>query len=341
MFHMTRKLRVGVIGTGRMGERHCRVYSSLPEAEFVGIADASMERGRTTAHKYGVRYFADHHDLLREVDAVSIATPTEFHHQLARDALLAARHVLVEKPLAASPSEARDLARLARATGTVCQVGHIERFNPVFLELQIILEDLQIVGLAARRLSPFDTSNTDVDVIYDLMIHDLDLSLTLLGPQVDRVQAHGRSTRVSSADYVVASLSITDGAIANLTASRLTEQKVRLLEITALGAYIEADLLNKSIFIYRRTSPEYIQNHERPLRYRQEGLVERIHIPTAEPLMLELQDFLRCARENAEPKVSVDDGVRALELADEIRDCLQPDVPTIRARTPALLAAAS
>ena len=338
---MTSKLRVGVIGAGRMGERHCRVYSGLPEAEFIGLTDASHERGRTTAHKYGVRYFADHRDLLREVDAVSIATPTQFHHEIASDALRAGRHALVEKPLAASPTEARDLARLARTAGVVCQVGHIERYNPVFLELQLILEDLQIVGLAARRLSPFDTSNTDIDVVYDLMIHDLDLALTLLGQQVDRVQAHGRSTHMSSADYVVASLSFTDGPIANLTASRLTEQKVRLLEITALGAYIEADLLNKSIFIYRRTSPEYIQNHERPLRYRQEGLVERIHIPTAEPLMLELQDFLRCVREGGEPTVSVDDGVRALELAAEVRSCLQPDVPTIRARTPALLAAAS
>jgi virulence factor len=338
---MTRKLRVGVIGAGRMGERHCRVYSTLPEAEFVGIADTSIERGRTTAHKYDVRYFANYRDLLREIDAVSIATPTQFHYDVACETLSSGRHVLVEKPLASSTREARDLARLARATGVVCQVGHIERFNPVFLELQLILEDLQIVGLAARRLSPFDTSNTDVDVVYDLMIHDLDLALTLLGSQIDHIQAHGRSTGMSSADYVVASLSIADGPIANLTASRLTEQKVRLLEITALGAYIEADLLNKSIFIYRRTSPEYIQNHQRPLRYRQEGLVERIHIPTAEPLMLELQDFLRCAREGVEPKVSVDDGVRALELASEIRDCLQPDVPTIAARTPALLAAAS
>src|SRR5262245_61043693 len=108
---MTSKLRVGVIGAGRMGERHCRVYSGLPEAEFIGLADASHERGRTTAHKYGVRYFADYHDLLREVDAVSIATPTQFHHDIASDALRSGRHALVEKPLAASPAEARDLAR--------------------------------------------------------------------------------------------------------------------------------------------------------------------------------------------------------------------------------------
>jgi len=324
-----------------MGERHCRIYSTLPHVDFVGVSDASLDRGRTTAHKYSVTYYPDHRDLLRDVDAVSIATPTRFHYELARDTLREGRHALVEKPLAATPGEARDLTRLAAESVTVFQVGHIERFNPVFLELQNILEDLQIVGLAARRLSPFDSSNIDIDVIYDLMIHDVDLALTLLGDQVERVQAHGRSTQLGAADYVVASLSIADGPIANLTASRLTEQKVRLLEITALGAYIEADLLNKSIYIYRRTLPEYIQNHQRPLRYRQEGLVERIHIPTAEPLMLELQDFVRCIQEDATPKVTAEEGLRALELAATIRGCLQAEVPMIQVRTPELLAAAS
>jgi virulence factor len=335
------KVRIGVIGVGRMGERHCRVYSTLPHVEFVGVSDTSLDRARTTAHKYAVDYYADYHDLLREVDAVSIATPTRFHYELARETLRQGRHALVEKPLAHSVGEARDLAHLASESSTVFQVGHIERFNPVFLELQAILEDLQIVGLAARRLSPFDSSNTDVDVIYDLMIHDVDLAVTLLGDQVERVQAHGRSTQLGAADYVVANLSITDGPIANLTASRLTEQKVRLLEITALGAYIEADLLNKSIYIYRRTLPEYVQNHHRPLRYRQEGLVERIHIPTAEPLMLELQDFVRCIQEGTTPKVTARDGLRALELAASIRGCLQAEIPLIQARAPELLAAAS
>jgi predicted dehydrogenase len=335
------KIRVGVIGVGRMGERHCRVYSSLPEVEFVGVSDASPERGRAIALNYGVEFYDDYRDLLRNVDAVSIASTTATHYEIARHALADEVHVLVEKPMAGSLTEARELALLANLSKTVFQVGHIERFNPVFLELEAILEDLQIVGFAARRLSPFDTSNTDVDVIFDLMIHDVDLALTLLGDGVERVQAHGRSAQMHSADYVVANLSIADGPIASLTASRLTEQKVRLLEITALGAYIEADLLNKSIYIYRRTLPEYVQNHQRPLRYRQEGLVERIHIPTAEPLMLELQDFVRCAREGVKAKVTADDGLRALELAATIRACLQNNVPMISAPGPVLLKAAS
>jgi predicted dehydrogenase len=323
-----------------MGERHCRVYSSLPNVEFAGVSDASEDRGRAVGVKYGVPSYTDYTELFRQVDAVSIVTPTEYHYEVASAALCAGINVLVEKPLAGSLKEAHDLAWMASQASAVFQVGHIERFNPAFLELQAVVEDMEIVALAARRLSPFDTSNTDVDVVYDLMIHDLDLAVALLGSHVDGIQAFGRAARMDSADYVAANLSMAGGAIASLTASRLTEQKVRVLEVTALGAYIEADLLNKSIFIYRRTLPEYVQNNQRPLRYRQEGLVERIHIPTAEPLMLELEDFLRCIREGARPKVTAQDGLRAMELAASIRDCMQPDLGLVT-KAPALLAVAS
>jgi predicted dehydrogenase len=331
------KIRVGVIGAGRMGERHCRVYSALPTVEFVGVAEASAERGQSVVSQYGGEVFADYRDLLDRVDAASVATPTDTHLEIAARALVQGVNVLVEKPLAGSVDQALELASLAARSSAVCQVGHIERFNPVFLELQAVVDEMQIVGLSARRLSPPDTSNTDVDVVFDLMIHDVDIALKLLGDRIERVHAYGRSAEMDAADYVVANLSIRDGPIASLTASRLTEQKVRLLEITALGAYIEADLLNKSIYIYRRTLPEYIDNHQRPLRYRQEGLMERIHIPTAEPLMLELLDFVRCAREQATPRVSAQDGLRAVELAAEIRACLTGVPHIVHPTTPLLV----
>ena len=315
-----KNVRIGVIGVGRMGERHCRVYSGLSNVEFVGVSDLSVQRGRVVAEAYGVRFFQDSAELLREVDAVSVVTPTDSHFAVAAECLRRQVHVLVEKPLAASVSEARELTQLASQSAMTLQVGHIERFNPAFLELQSVLEDLRIVAIGARRLSPFDTSNTDVDVVFDLMIHDVDLTLALLANGLDDVQAFGRSACTSGIDYAVATLSFRRGPVATLMASRVTEQKVRLLEITALGAYVEADLLNKSVCVYRRTVPEYLANHQRPLRYRQENLVERIHIPTAEPLMLELQDFARCVREGRRPKVSGEDGLRALELATRIRE---------------------
>ncbi len=319
-------MRVGVIGVGRMGERHCRVYASLPNVDFVGVSDQTARRGSDIAQTYGVRFFPDYEDLLREVDAVSIAASTTSHYLIARDCLHRGIHVLVEKPLAATLEEARSLVDLATETSTVLQVGHIERFNPAFLELQSVLEGMEVVAINARRLSPYDTSNTDIDVVFDLMIHDIDLALTLLGSDLGVDHAFGRAARTESADYAVASLSIPGGAIATLTASRITEQKVRLLDITAVGAYVEADLLSKSISIFRRTFPEYVTNHERPLRYRQEGLVERIHIPSAEPLFLELQDFVRCAREGRMPRVTAEDGLRAMNLAQQIRDqiCQSP-----------------
>jgi virulence factor len=316
------RTRVGVIGVGRMGERHCRIYSTLAGVEFVGLSDVSAQRGLAVANKYDVRYFPDYSDLLDQVDAVSVVTPTPYHFPVAREALGRRVHVLVEKPIADTVAEARELVRQADELGLVLQVGHIERYNPTFLELQAVLEGLQVVALNARRLSPFDTSNTDVDVVRDLMIHDIDLALTILGRGFVDIQAHGRSAQSATTDYAVATLSVAGGPVATLMASRVTEQKVRTVEITAVGAYVEADFLNKSICIHRRTLPEYVTNHHRPLRYRQESLVERIYIPTAEPLLLELEDFARCVREGDRPKVSGEDGVEALALALRIRDQL-------------------
>ena len=314
------RARVGVIGVGRMGERHCRIYSTMGNVELVGVSDLSAVRGQAIASAYGVRFYQDYSCLLERVDAVSVATPTDSHFAIASDCLHHRVHVMVEKPMAKSLAQAREMVRRASRSPLVLQVGHIERFNPAFLELQSVVEGMEIVALAARRLSPFDTSNTDVDVVFDLMIHDIDLALVLLGNEVSSIQAYGRPALTSSTDYAVANICLADGPVATLTASRVTEQKVRLLEVTALGAYIEADLLNKSIYIYRRTVPEYLANHQRPLRYRQENLVERIHIPTAEPLMLELLDFVRCVRDGAQPIVSAQDGLLALELATRIRE---------------------
>jgi predicted dehydrogenase len=314
------KLRVGVIGVGRMGERHCRIYASLPDVEFVGVSDPAPCRGSEVAQSYDVSFFPDYEDLLRAVDAVSVAASTAAHFDIAAECLNRGVHALVEKPLAATLDQAAALVELAAESSAMLQVGHIERFNPAFLELQSVLEGMELVAVNARRLSPFDTSNTDVDVVFDLMIHDIDLGLTLLGEDLQLQHASGRAARTTAVDYATASLCVPNGAIATLTASRVTEQKVRQIEITAVGAYVEADLLSKSISIYRRTFPEYVTNHERPTRYRQEGLVERIHIPSAEPLLLELQDFVRCVRRRRQPRVSAAAGLHALILAQHIRD---------------------
>jgi predicted dehydrogenase len=312
-------IRLGVIGVGRQGERHSRILASLAGVHFVGVSDLSLHRGNAIASRHGVAYYHEYTDLLERVDAVCVATPTPSHFAVVAECVRRGVHVLIEKPLASDMTEAAEIARVASQASTIVQVGHIERFNPAFLELQSVLEDMSVIAFNARRLSPFDTSNTDTDVVFDLMIHDLDLVLALFGSEIASVQAYARSARTALPDFVVATLGVAHGPVATLTASRVTEHKVRLLEITALDAYIEVDLLAKSIAIYRRTLPEYLANHQRPLRYRQENLVERIYIPTAEPLLLELQDFIRCIREGGRPSVTTDDGLRALELATRVR----------------------
>jgi virulence factor len=312
-------LRVGVIGVGVMGERHCRVYSSLRGINIVGIADLDAERGRAVAVQYDTRYFKNHRDLLREVNAVSIATPTPAHFDLTMEALEQGVHVLVEKPLAETLEQGEHVVAEAEKRNLLLQVGHIERFNPAYIELKNVTEGMHLIAINMRRLSPFDLSNTDVDVIRDLMVHDLDLVTDLAGRRLEGINAWGRSTTTGGIDHAVANLSFRDGPIVTLFASRITEQKVRLMEVIVEGAYIEADLLSKSILVHRRTLPQYLDNR-RSTKYRQESIIERIYVPMAEPLMLELRDFVECVSENKPSRVPGVDGLYALRLAQAVAD---------------------
>ena len=307
---------VGVIGVGVMGERHCRVYSTMRHVNFVGLADLDETRGQAVAAEYDTHYWADYRQLLSQVDALSIATTTPSHFSLVLQAIEHGVHVLVEKPIAETVEQAQQLVTAAETHQTILQVGHIERFNPAFMELINVTDDQKLIAINIRRLSPFDTSNTDVDVIRDLMIHDLDLMLALTGDNLEGFSAWGRSISTDAIDHAVANFSFRQGPIATLFASRITEQKVRMIEVVAEGAYIEADLLGKSLMIHRRTMPQFYGAD----KYRQESIIERIHVPMAEPLMLELQHFIDAARENSQPLVSGKAGLKALQLAQAVTD---------------------
>ena len=311
-------VRVGVLGVGKMGERHCRVYSNLRDATFVGLADLDEPRAREIASNYGTEYFANHKDLLREVDAVTIATTTRAHFSLAMDALNANVDILVEKPLTQTVEQGEELVAAAISQDRIAQMGHIERFNPAYVELKNVIENfaeagMQLIGLNFRRLSPFDTSNVDVDVVKDLMIHDLDLVSDLCGRSLADIRAWGRSTTTDSVDQAWANLSFQGGPVAQLIASRITEQKVRSVEVTVDGAYIEADLLGKTLTIHRRTLPKYDK-----AKYQQESIIERIHVPMDEPLLLEQRHFVECVQHRRPNRVPATDGLYALKLAQEI-----------------------
>ena len=308
-------IRVGVIGTGTMGERHCRVFSSLRYANFVGIADLNTERGQAVASDYGTDYFEDYQQLLSQVDAVTIATTTPAHFNLAMKALEQGVNVLVEKPITETLEQGRQLVARAKEKNLILQVGHIERFNRAYIQLKHVINGKRLIAINVRRLSSFDASNTDVDVIRDLMIHDLDLIGNLLGHKFESLHAWGRSISTDAIDHAEAIFSYKDGPIVTLIASRITEQKVRSIEAIAEGAYIEADLLGKSLLIHRRTFPQFINQAG---TYRQESVIERIHVPMEEPLMLELRHFLECVSEGKPSSVPGQDGVYALELAEQI-----------------------
>lgn len=312
-------LRVGVIGAGRMGKNHCRVFTQLRHAELVGVCERNMQLGVAVARQYEAPFYASVDEMLDHVDAVSVAVPTPFHFEVATQCMERGIHLFIEKPIAATVEEAEELATRAEASNLVVQVGHIERFNPVYAELKNVLEEMTPLAVNFRRLSPYAGSNTDVDVVLDLMIHDIDLVLDLLGDVPSDVYAAGVTAFSGSLDHCAAALRLPGAPLTTLTASRLTEQKVRQIEVTALEAYVVADLLNKTIKVHRSMTGEYIHQASRSVKYRQESIVEAIHVPSAEPLYLELQHFVDCVQQGNDPLVSARAGANALRVAMEIR----------------------
>lgn len=312
------RLRTGVIGLGRMGQHHCRVYASQRESQLVGVYDVNTQKAEEISTRYEVPSFARVEDLLAQVDAVTIATPTPTHFALASLCLEHNVHILIEKPITESLDEAQELIRAIQNSGLIVQIGHIERFNPTYIELKKVIDGLKLIAIDFRRLSPYRVSNIDVDVVLDLMVHDLDLSFDLLGKTPVHINAYGLTPFSGSLDHVAAQLCYCDGPLITLTASRVTEQKIRTVVVTTQDAFIEADFLNKGISVHRCSTGEYTAQNQNGVKYRQESVIERILVPSVEPLALEIQHFLKCIVNKCTPSVPANDGVRALSLALQI-----------------------
>jgi len=315
-------IKVGVIGVGRMGKHHCRVYSSLRQVEFVGLYDVDARTADEVAQRYEVASFSTVEELLDRVDAVSVTTPTPCHFDIVTSCLNRSIHVLVEKPFTETLEQAEILTRAVDDSQAVVQVGHIERFNPAFLELKNVLETMPVLAMNFRRLSPFQGSNKDVDVVLDLMIHDLDLVLDLFGEQPRSMSAYGLIVMSNTLDHAVAQLSYAPQPLISITASRITEQKIRSIEVTVGDAFLEVDLLNKNILIHRRSVGEYLNQNHHAVKYHQESIVERILVPNSEPLLLEIQHFLDCIVNHKPSRVGAQEGLRSLGLALEIRELI-------------------
>jgi predicted dehydrogenase len=318
-----KKLRTGVIGLGRMGQHHCRIYANLRQTQFAGVYDINRSAADEISQRYDVPIFESPYELLEQVDAVSIATPTPTHFDLVMKCLQHGVHVLVEKPITESLSEAEELVEAIQGSDRIVQVGFIERFNPTYQELKNVLEGLSVLAINFRRLSPYRGSNLDVDVVLDLMIHDLDLMLDVVCGNITSLSAGGLAPFGRALDHVVAQFWWDCEQLVTLTASRVTEQKIRSIEVTTREAYLEADLLNKKISVFRGSQGEYLNHNKGGVKYRQENIIEQILVPSVEPLLAEIQSFVQCVVSQTNPLASVESGVKALRLAYSIREMVQ------------------
>lgn len=311
-------IRVGVIGVGNMGQHHTRVLSLLKDVELVGVSDVNVERGIDTASKYRALFFENYHDLLNHVDAVCIAVPTRLHHAVGMACLKAGKHVLIEKPIAASIGEAESLVNAAAESHCILQVGHIERFNPAFQELMKVLKTEELLALEAHRMSPYSQRANDVSVVLDLMIHDIDLLLELAGAPVATLTANGsRASDSGYLDYVTATLGFANGIVATLTASKVTHRKIRRIAAHCKNSLIESDFLNNEILVHRQTTANCLTDYGQVL-YRQDGLIEKVYTSNIEPLHAELEHFVACVRGGNQPSVGGEQALKALRLASLI-----------------------
>jgi predicted dehydrogenase len=297
-----KKLRVGVVGVGHIGKNHARLYSELPGAEFTAIFDADAAVAEQRASEHGVKVAASLEDFAEQVDAASIATPTSTHFEIARELLARGKHLLVEKPITDNTAQATELAELAAKRGLVLQVGHVERFNPVLGALEKRLTNPRFIE--AHRLSPYPNRSTDIGVVLDLMIHDLEIILHLVRSPVQNIDAVGVPVLSRGEDIANARLRFENGCVANITSSRISPEQMRKIRVFQEDVYISLDYQNQSGEMYRRTA---------------EGLKrEDVEIEREEPLKRELAAFIECAATGDAPKVSGFEGAAALELAVEI-----------------------
>ncbi|UHQ95414.1 Gfo/Idh/MocA family protein [Haloterrigena alkaliphila] len=306
----TQRIRAGVIGVGSMGENHARVYSELRDVELAGISDRDETVARRVADEYETEP-VEFDRLLDRCDVVTVAVPTPVHEDVVTDCLDAGVHVLVEKPIAETVEQGRAMAERARANDLVLQVGHIERFNPAVRTVTDLIDDLDVISVEAERLGPPIDRSTG-DVVSDLMVHDIDIVGSMLDAQPDTVTAMG----TENGQYATATMKYGD-VVASLTASRVTQKKVRKLTVTARECLVEVDYLEQSVLIHRDSYPEYLTDDGQN-RYRHESVVERPRVDNGEPLRHELEAFVEAARTGSEPVVTAEDGIEALETVQTI-----------------------
>ncbi len=296
------KLRVGVVGVGHIGKNHARLYAELPAGEFTAIFDTDTAKAQLLAAEFGVVAASSLDDFAGLIDAASVATPTNAHFEVARQLLERGKHLLIEKPIAENTVDATALAELALARDLVLQVGHVERFNPVLGALEACLTRPRFIE--AHRLSPYPNRSTDIGVVLDLMIHDLEIILHLVRSPVQTIDAVGVPVLSRGEDIANARLRFENGCVANITSSRISPERMRKIRVFQEDAYLSLDYQNQTGEIYRRSATGIAR--------------EEVEIEREEPLKRQLASFIECAATGRAPKVSGFQATAALELAVEI-----------------------
>ena len=301
-------MRVAVVGVGSLGRHHARIYSAIPEARLVAVVDRDPARAREVAAAHGVRALTDYRDLDRDVEAVSVAVPTSDHAAVAEGCVDSGLSVLVEKPIASTLAEAESMASAAERAGRLLLVGHTERFNPAVRAVATRVERPRFIE--AHRLGVFTSRSTDIDVVLDLMIHDLDVIFSLVGSPVVAVDSVGVNALTDKVDIANCRIRFAGGCVANVTASRISSDKVRKLRIFEQDSYTSIDYAQQTAVRYslrqKGTRPEIVR--------------EEIPVMSEEPLLVEIRSFLMRVRGEEAPAVSAREGIEALRVASRIRD---------------------
>ena len=298
-----------------MGEYHVGVLSELREVNLTVVSDTSADRGEIISQRYGVPYVNDYKEAVKQMDAAIIAVPTGLHYEVGKEVLNSGVHVLMEKPCADNLDHARELFDIADQNNLILQVGHIERFNGAVQELHKIVDDP--IYVECKRMGPFVERMKDDGVVLDIMIHDIDILLNLIDSKVSHINVMGKSVFTDRDDLVSVQLEFENKCIANIVASRASQNKIRTLSVTQKDSYIILDYTDQEIYVHRQSSSEHTLS-KGSLRYKQESLIERIFVHKDNPLKLEDKHFIDCVKNGSPRKVGVNNELYSLEIALEI-----------------------
>ena len=316
-----RVLRAAVVGVGYLGKFHLEKFAARDDIEVVAVVDQDLSRAEEIGHSVRVPAFADFQAIIDQVDVVSVVVPPEEHHPIAKAFLEHGVHVLVEKPMTQTLAEAEELIALAKRQGLVLQVGHLERFNPAVRAVNGPLEAAMFIE--AHRLAPFQPRGARVNVIFDLMVHDIDIVLHLVSSEVVDIRATGVPVLTNDIDIVNARLEFQSGCVANLTSSRVTPTAMRKIRVFQPDTYLSIDSLTNQLGIAKKVAGQGEVTDQSQIK------VEQRRFDKIDALQLEIDDFVSAVRENRPPEVTGEDGKRALSVALAIDHCIKENWPKI------------